>query len=285
MAALDENDDARHIEQALPLTASDPAVKRAGKAIALFAAGLQMVPCNEWQSVFPNDISAVACFARGFRQLRGAYMLMLWGYYAETRPLLRFAYEACGLARMLAKDPPKAERWLQKKQWFPEKAVRDWFAGSDTNSRGASPDEVRSIYITGYREMSARSHPTALACVSALDADEDGFEPRLATVFVEEEFRACAAEIAATGIFACFALRNAAVDEKAIDPQWREDVYELAREILNSDMPHLDRDWAEERDRYAQLRARVQSAARLEKVLRSDPRSWQNLQEPSESTE
>jgi hypothetical protein len=99
-------------------------------------------------------------------------------------------------------------------QWFPDKEVRGWFADSGPNGTGSSPGEVLSVYRTGYREMSARSHPTAVACVSAMDANEDGFELRLGTVFVEEEFRACAAEIAATAIFACFTLRNAAVDGK-----------------------------------------------------------------------
>jgi hypothetical protein len=61
-------------------------------------------------------------------------------------------------------------------------------------------------------------------------------------VFAEEEFRACAAEISGPAIFACFALRNAAVDERAIHPRWRQDLYDLARETFESDMVHLERD-------------------------------------------
>jgi hypothetical protein len=285
MAKLNENDDARYLEKSMPLASNDPDLQRAGKAIGLFAAGLQQIPRYEWKDIFPNDFSAIACMARAFRQLRAAYMLALWGYCAEAHPLLRFVYETCGLARMLAKDSDKAEKWLRENKWFPDREVRKWFADSGPNSTASSRDEVLDTYRSGYKEMSARSHPTAVACVPALEVNEDGFEPRLATVFVDEEFRTCMAEIAATAIFACFTLRNAAVNESVLHPKWRQDVYELSREIMNSDMPHLARDWAEEQRQYDQLQQRVQSAARLDETLRRDPRSWDNLRKPSSPAE
>jgi hypothetical protein len=113
--------------------------------------------------------------------------------------------------------------------------------------------------------------------MSALQSDDHGPYVQLETDFVEDEFRVCAQEIAAAAMFACFALRNAAVSEKALHPQWRKDVYDLAREITNTDMPHLERDWADEQRQYEQLQRRVQSAAQLKEKLHNDPRSWENL--------
>jgi hypothetical protein len=279
MPQIDENDDARYLEESMALATTDPDIMRTGKAIGLFAAGLAMVPQCEWRDVFPNDFAATACLSRAFRQLRAAYMLMIWGYCAEAHVILRAVYESSGLARMLAKDATSAEKWLRKQRWFPDREVRGWFAASGSNSAGGEPSEILASYSKAYREMSARSHPTAVACASALHVDERGPAPQLETIFIEEEFRTCAREIGATAIFACFTLRNAAVDERVLPPQWRQDVYELAREIIRADLPHLERDWAKEQAKYEQLQERVQSAANLTETLRRDPRSWTNLKD------
>jgi hypothetical protein len=53
--------------------------------------------------------------------------------------------------------------------------------------------------------------------------------------------------------------------------------FELAREITNSDMPHLDRDWAAEQQQYEELQKRIQTAAHLNETLHHDPRSWLSL--------
>jgi hypothetical protein len=281
MPGIDPNDTAHYMDQAMALVSTDPVLLRANKALSLFSAGLFMVPAIEWQAVYPNDFAALACLARAFRQLRAAHMLMVGGYLAEVRVLLRAVYESSGLARMLAHDETRAEKWLRQQHWFPDREVREWFATSVPNSTGSQPDEILDRYKTGYRAMSDRSHPTAIACVSALRAEENGPVVQLETTFDEEEFRTCAAEIAATAMFACFALRNAAVDESVLPPQWRQDVYELAREIIGSDMPHLDRDWAEEQQKFDRLQNRIQSAKNLAENLRRDPRSWWNLREPN----
>lgn len=285
MSGIDPNDTAHYMEQAVPLVSTDPVLLRARKAFGLFSAGLLMVPPIEWEAVYPNDFAARACLARTFRQLRASYLLMVSGYLAEVRILLRAAYESSTLARMLAHDETRAEKWLRQQHWVADSEVRKWFAGSAPNSTGTQPDEVLEIYKTAYKAMSDRSHPTAMVCVSALRVDANGPVLQLETTFDEGEFRTCAAEFAATAISACFALRNAAVDERALPPQWRQDVYELAREITGSDMPHLDRDWADEQERFDRLQSRIQSAKDLVENLRRDPRSWWNLMESVTSPE
>src|SRR5258708_10486233 len=149
MPEINENDEARYVEQAIALS-TDPDVERAGKAVALFAAGLALVPKLEWQDVFPNDFAATACLARALRHLRAGFLLMMWGYCAEVRPILRFAYETCGLARMLAHDTTRAEKWLRKMHWFPDGEVRRGFADSGGHTSGQTPDEIFSTYSTGY---------------------------------------------------------------------------------------------------------------------------------------
>jgi hypothetical protein len=206
----------------------------------------------------------------------------MWGYYAEIWPILRSTYECCGLARMLAHDPPQAEKWVRRQHWFPDREVRKWFVGSGSNNAISDSAEILTIYSSAYRELSRRAHPTAIACVSALDMDGGGPSPKLETDFVPENFSASAAEIAASAIFACFSLRNSAVDERAISPDWRQAVYDLAREITSSDMPHLERDWDEENRRYEELQRRVAAASGLREAMKSHPGSWDNLQSQSD---
>jgi hypothetical protein len=54
-------------------------------------------------------------------------------------------------------------------------------------------------------------------------------------------------------------------------PQWRQDVYDLARQMTSSDMVHLDRDLAEKQCQYEQLQHRGQSAAHRDEALHRDP--------------
>lgn len=55
-------------------------------------------------------------------------------------------------------------------------------------------------------------------------------------------------------------------------------MYELSREVLKKDMPHLERNWEDEQRQYEDLRRKIQSADKLQEVLKTSPYSWQNLQ-------
>ena len=147
-------------------------------------------------------------------------------------------------------------------------------------AKASRPDEIIDTYGRFYRETSRWAHPTALSCIPLMRGNEYGPQPQLGTVFVEEEFRSCVMEIAATALFACFALRNSAAGEEAIDPWWRQRLYELAPQITGSEMPHLERDWTIEQEQYEELQQKVQLAADLTDRLQSDPRSWDNLKAP-----
>jgi hypothetical protein len=272
-------DDSRYLRQAADMARGDSSFERMVELIGLLGQGISLAPRLPWTDVYPNDLSALACLSRAFRQLRSAVTLMMNGYCPEARVMLRGAYESSALARMLAKDLDSADKWLRREHWFPDREVRQWFAsaGSIQSSRS---DEIIDTYGRFYRETSRWAHPTALSCIPLMRGNEYGPRPQLGTVFVEEEFRSCVMEIAATALFACFALRNSAAGEEAIDPWWRERLYELAPQITGSEMPHLERDWAVEQEQYEELQQKVQLAADLTDRLQSDPRSWDNLKAP-----
>jgi hypothetical protein len=124
----------------MALVPTDPVLARTNKALSLFSAGILLVPRLEWQAVYPNDVSALACLTRAYWLLRASYMLMISGYPQEVRVLLRVVYESSGLARMLARDPDRAEKWLREQHWFPDREVRRWFAESVPNDSNSASD-------------------------------------------------------------------------------------------------------------------------------------------------
>ncbi|MGH3856178.1 MAG: hypothetical protein ACRDR6_22360 [Pseudonocardiaceae bacterium] len=267
----DVPDDVAHLDQAIDLLRDDPEMAQVTCALNLLGRGLSLLPQLSWSDVFANDLSAAVCLGRAYRQLRAAVTVMMSGYYAETRALLRSVYESAGLARLLAKEPAMAEQWLRKGQWFPEKEVRRWLK----NVRGDSDENV-THYRQHYVQMSAWPHPTFVSCFELIEPDDGHFMLRLNTRFDEQGLRSCMKEIALTAIFACFALRNAAVKEGVIPASWRTDLYELASKVLAHDPPHLDRNWEQEQDNYNIFQRRVQAASRLDERLDQHPASWRN---------
>jgi hypothetical protein len=283
MPKENESDDIRHLSDAVEASRGDPSFELMVSIVRLLGEGLALIPRLAWSDVFANDLSATACLARAFRQLRAAITLMMSGYYAETYVILRGAHECAGAARMLAKQPDRADKWLRNQAWWPDREVRNWFADSPNSVR--TSEEIKSSYSFAYRRLSRWSHPTALACLRLVMGDEDGPRLDVESKFAEDEFRDCVVSITGAALFSCFALRNAAVSEKAIDPQWRQRLYELARVITDSDMAHLERNWEQEQHLYDALQQRVQAADNLISKLRNDPRSWQNLAEPTSAEE
>ncbi|MDJ0466805.1 hypothetical protein [Streptomyces sp. H27-C3] len=133
------------------------------------------------------------------------------------------------------------------------------------------------LYRNYYKEASAWTHPTATSCMSQFTQTDTAPVLKRGTAFDAERSRLMTAEIAATAVFVCFALRNCVVDEQAIDPDWRRDLYELAREQSSEAMPHLDRDWTTEQETYDAVMSKLQDPRDLQEVLNNHPRSWRNL--------
>lgn len=281
-AAADFMDDARHFQQVFETLDRDPEFKSMNSAVSLLGDGLALVPRLQWDEVFPNDLSALACLVRSYRALRAASSLLLFGYYCEVRLILRSVYESAALSRMLAKEPQLAEKWLRKQQWFPDREVRAWMAGK----RASSPteaDELAEGYARVYRQMSGWAHPTALSCFPLIRPDDDDLgRPglHLSTAFDPDTMTSCILEITFAAVFACFAFRNCLVDERALDPRWRRYLYELTQRVSGHDMPHLERDWEEQQRFYEDLMRKVQSADHLADHLRQNPSSWENLSKP-----
>ena len=230
---------------------------------------------------YANDTSAFACLIRSYRSLRAASTLLLCGYYGEVRHLLRGVYESASLSRMLAKEPDLAEKWLRKQQWFPEKDVRAWLRKVRGNQPGEAKD-VTEDYAIAYRQISVWAHPTAVSCMPLIKPDDDdAARPglQLSTTFDPDTANSCILEITFAAIFACFAFRNSLVDERAIDPGWREAFYKFAQQASGTDMPQLVRNWEEERRLYRELKRKVQEVDSLDEHLRTSPSSFDNLKD------
>src|SRR5438874_1901765 len=72
----------------------------------------------------PNDLAAVTLLARALTELSAALHLSVSGFHSEIASIIRGPYESAGLARVLAKDPDLAERWLREGTWVPDRQVR-----------------------------------------------------------------------------------------------------------------------------------------------------------------
>lgn len=230
-----------------------------------------------------NAVASVACFTRAYRQLRAAALLAHAGYYSEVGSLLRGVYEAAGTGQKLAKEPEEAERWLEKEEYWPEKKVRSRLNGLVETDE--ERQEAERQYAAFYRLASAEAHPTAASTLPLLSVSGGTISPRLETTFEQSQFENCLWRIAAVGTFACFAMRNAAVNERAIPPGWRALLHALQAQLVEAkgsgdeDLSHLKRDWEAEQRSFNEIVERTLRAEGIEERLRAHPLSWDNLNE------
>ncbi|NEC92315.1 hypothetical protein [Streptomyces sp. SID12501] len=262
------------IEHLREYTESDsgPEMEQLGRSMRLLRFAVFAQTEYPYATTFPNDMAAGACMAQAFEQLEAATVMLSYGFYGVVRNILRSVYESAGLGRTLAKEVAMAEKWLRKNQWWPDSVVRQWLE----DNRVVSVEKVQ-LYRNYYREASAWTHPTATSCMGQFTPTDTALVLTPGTIFDAERSRLMTAEITSTAVFVCFALRNSVVDEEAIDPGWRRDLYELAREQSGEALPHLDRDWTTEQETYDTVMSRLQDVSVLEEVLNNHPHSWRNL--------
>jgi hypothetical protein len=272
-------DDVLHLRLAVN-RGSLPALEHATTTIDLLGQLIALFPPLRWEHMFANDLAARACFGRTYRQLRAAATLTFNGYYSEVDLILRGAYEAASLGRYLAKEPARAEEWVKKRQWVPDGEVRRWM--STTNYLGMD-DQARNQYRDLYRELSAQAHPTAASCLSVIENQDGRPAVVLKTGFDDRRFVSSFEKVAALGLFACFAAKNAAVRDEVIDPDWRQRLAEVAREITGKELPHLERDWEVEHQKYRDLRDLLRDIGDLPTVLAANPASDDNLKRALEA--
>ncbi|MEV0536205.1 hypothetical protein [Kitasatospora sp. NPDC050463] len=242
------------------------------RAFGLMSWAIGAVAKVQSDIAMPNDTAAAAAFGRCFWQLRAALVLAEQGFNSEVRNIIRSVYESAGTGRMLAKEAAQAEQWLRKGEWWPERKVRDWLR----TARNESEEGVK-IYTNFYRLASAWAHPTAESCMGLMVDDGTTISPMPEIAYNAEASRQAVREITLATVFACFALKNAVVDESVLDPNWRQELSQLARDLSGEPMEHLDRDWQAEQERFKVLLAKVRSADTLDEALRNHPRSFHNL--------
>jgi hypothetical protein len=222
--------------------------------------------------------------------LRAATLLAHLGYLSEVSTVLRGAYESASVGRYLAHEPAKADRWLEKATWYPtntegwipDREVRQWFGDSE------------KAYAQMYGILSKGAHPTAASTLPLVEFTEEGYSLKLGTRFDTESFREVLVEVIGMVLWVCFALKNAAPDERALPPEWREELQRFTEEVASlvgsrtgakPDFSHLQRDWEVEYQQWERLLERVHNAEETERLIKSDPRSWENLKDEFGSQE
>ena len=175
---------------------------------------------------------------------------------------------------MLAHDDRRAKRWLKDQTYVPQNHVDQW-----TGEGLGFDDETVKSFRRAYGEFSAFAHPSARAALTTAE-EKDGTLRFSVESKVKLDVAASALlEIETVAVYACFALRNATVSEEAINPAWRQALYQFAQQTLGTDLPHLERDWQSEEEAFTRLSQRVREAAELDHELRTNPSSWHNLRE------
>jgi hypothetical protein len=222
-----------------------------------------------------NELAAVACFARAFRGLRAATILATEGLYLEARVYVRDVYESAGLGRLLAREPKKADDWLQRERWVKDNEVRQYAE----NFTAPGEDPANSPYREYYRVASALHHPTARGCLPLLLAGpNEPCRPRLASEYDGDELDGVLREIAAETTFVCYTMINATAEQAAVDPLWRRAVAELTKEVARDvDWSHLDRNWIADQQAFDELRAHVVGADGIDQELDLHPNSVRNV--------
>jgi hypothetical protein len=222
-----------------------------------------------------NELSAVACYTRAFRGLRAATVLALEGLYLEARVYVRDVYESAGLARMLARQPAKADEWLLRDRWIKDNEVRQYI--ESVLMPGISSQN--SPYREYYRQSSELHHPTRRGCLPlVLDSPQADCAPKLASYFDEQTLESILHEIAIETTFVSFTIVNAAPGQDVIPPDWRQALVELSKELLpGADLQHLERNWKEDVERYNNLENHIITAKDLDSALDNYPNSVKNI--------
>ncbi len=271
-SSLNSGDD-EHVAAALE---SDPA------QLAVIEEGLWAIQAvvvaspQRLEHTFPNDLSALLCFGRAFRQCRAATLLSMFGYQTEALATLRGAYEAASLGRMLSKEPELARRWLHEHEWVPDRKVRSRI--DNFLEPGSS-----QTFGAAYRLLSAATHPTSRAALALCDVDDaaDTWRVRLSSTFDRSVLSVSLDFVVATVGFVCAAITNAAASADVIPVPIRQAFRRVLTYAANMSGLELSDDvrnpnWDEAQTRHDAYLGRVRAAADLEAELDSNPSSWRN---------
>lgn len=220
-------------------------------------------------ALFANAVGGLACFSLAHRHIRGCLLLLHFGYYESVAPILRAAYEAAECGQYLSKDPAAADRWVERPSSWPNREVRGRL-GEVTK---------RTEYGHFYGVVSALTHPTAKAAMAAVTIDSDHLRAQILRADPDSaRVQATALHIAATAVFTCFALINAAGPD-TLEPQWRRGVRDLAQALtdvadLGTDWSHLDEEYGAAQEQWNRIVEHLRPTADLEDALDSHPQSW-----------
>jgi hypothetical protein len=260
--------DEAHVQAATEY--ATPHLNRVAIALDLLANVVEQITFAPGQA-FANDLGALACLTRCCRDVRASALLAMNGYHTQARALLRCAYEAAGLARVIAKEPELADKWLTKGEWVPDRDVRRFIEEQVLEEGQPSP------YRDYYRLSSAWVHPTARSTVPQVVSATGGVRASLSTQHNRQETETILREIAAEAVFACFAMKRALAGEDVLAPEWHRQLALLAEEVTGEELVHLRQNWAQADLRFEAFQASIISADQLDEFLTQHPNSVDNI--------
>lgn len=211
--------------------------------------------------VFPNEAATLLLFGRVYHQIRAAALLAVSGCYSEVFAALRAAYECGSTARYLSKRPERAEEWVTRKAWIKESEIAKSIAA-----------EHKAEYRTLYRWFSEGTHATLRSAAHLANPSAEGLRLDLRQPLLPEMLNSCIGNVEATALWACFALRNSAV-QKYLPPEWERQLAELAKMVApHVDWRHLQKDWSAQIAKWEETMDKVRRAQELEGALEEQRR-------------
>jgi hypothetical protein len=235
----------------------------------LIGYGLRLATDNsDPRNMFANDLAALSSLIRAYHGIQAGANLAILGFPNECRIIMRSNYESAGLARMLAHNAERAEKWMRKLEWVPDKIAREFavdMAGGDETAR-LPHDEF-------YKHFSAATHPSAITTLPYLLSPGGEFEPRLEPKFDQGSLHVAADELTAQALFVAYCFRNSLADQDVMPPGWHAELARHAREFSGMELEHLDFDWISRERRHNSFVSQIRPIEEIDGFLRAHPNS------------
>ena len=94
--------------------------------MALIEYGIEDMQHPDSGKLYSNSAAAEALIVGAFNSLQGATILCYTGLYVQATGMLRGVYESAGLARTLAHETTKANKWIHSGHHYKDLVSRQY---------------------------------------------------------------------------------------------------------------------------------------------------------------
>lgn len=225
-----------------------------GAGFGMLAWGVEQAAKVPERSLYANSVAGAACFARAINDLGASLTLATSHQYGQAIALLRSAYEAASLGRVLAHSPKQAERWIEG-DWHSDRRSRQFVR--DVMFRDRPQDEREdavAAYEESYEQLSRWAHPTRESSLLYLtDQTAGGFRAVLEPEFEEHRLRFVLDLLQGELVFCLYAFRNATARVEVLGADWLARLDQLAADVTGGTAAPLDVDWSLVEEKHERL--------------------------------